>query len=148
MMLQGITFPALANGSATTWQTGPIDPDNVNLPLRLRLWGDVPKNEQPACFLVTHREFDEYKHLGTLRIRLEFLIYIYIDSSQFSAILDLDNILQAVRQPFITPDNFSNGQQTLGGLVEWIRLEGRVFKDPGDLDKQALMIVPLICELP
>jgi len=34
-------------------------------------------------------------------------------------------------------------RQTLGGLVYHCRIEGRIVKDPGDLDGQGLAIVPL-----
>jgi hypothetical protein len=29
-----------------------------------------------------------------------------------------------------------------------VRIEGKVFKDPGDIDNQAMLIVPLVVEMP
>jgi len=147
-ILQPITFPALANGGATTWVTGPTDPNNSLLPRKLRLFSDVPKDQQPACFMAMHREFPDYRNLGVFRSRLEYLVYVYIDASESSAAEDLDNILEAILKPFLTPDNFSSGQLTLNGLVYWARVEGRILKDPGDIDKQALLLVPIIVEMP
>ena len=34
-------------------------------------------------------------------------------------------------------------RQTLGGLVSHCRIEGRIVKDPGDLDGQGLALVPV-----
>ena len=147
-LLQAVTFPALANGGATTWVTGPIDPTNTTLPRKLRLFSDVPKDQQPACFMTMHREMDEYRNLGVLRSRLEYLVYIYVDASVYSAAEDLDNIFEQILKIFITPDNFSSGQFTINGMVYWARIEGRVLKDPGDIDKQALLMFSIIVEMP
>lgn len=37
----------------------------------------------------------------------------------------------------------SPGLQTLGGLVQWCRIEGTVLKFPGDTEHQALVCVPV-----
>lgn len=147
-LLDAITFPALANGGATTWVIKTADPSNPSLPAKLRLFSDVPPDQQPAIFLVTHREFDEYRNLGVMRTRLELLLYIYIRADQFSAAQDLDNILEQILKIFLQADNFSTNQNTLGGLVYWARVEGRILKDPGDIDKQAMLLVPIMVEMP
>ena len=36
----------------------------------------------------------------------------------------------------------------VAGLVYWCRIEGKTFKDPGDLDNQTMMIVRLKVEMP
>jgi len=36
-----------------------------------------------------------------------------------------------------------NNRQTLGGMVSHCRIDGQVMKDPGDLDGDALLWVPL-----
>ena len=55
-------------------------------------------------------------------------------------------ILDAIQAlfPADDPDNV----QTLGGLVHYARISGKVFKDPGDLDGQALIIVPISILVP
>ncbi len=50
-------------------------------------------------------------------------------------------ILDAI-EAALSPDD-ANGCCTLGGLVQHCWIEGEVFKDPGDLDGQALLIVPI-----
>ena len=61
---------------------------------------------------------------------------------------DLIEMLEAFEAAFIKPDNFSTNCNTLGGLVYWVRIEGKIFKDPGDIDSQTLLIVPLVVEMP
>lgn len=137
-VIQSMTFSTAINGSIT-WNTV----SNV-----LRLWGDVSPDQQPAAFLVTHKELDEYRGLGLVRRRLELGIWCYSRSDSFPGSIQLDTMMEAFEAAFNTIDNFSTGCNTLGGLVYWCRIEGRVFKDPGDLDKQTLLIVPLIVEMP
>lgn len=115
---------------------------------RLRLWGDVAADQQPAAFLVTHREMDEYRGLGLYRRRLELGIWCYSRSDSSPGAPQLDTMMEAFEAAFNTVDDPSRGSNTLGGLVYWCRIEGRTFKDPGDLDNQTLLIVPLIVEMP
>lgn len=137
-VIQSMTFSTAINGSIT-WNTV----SNV-----LRLWGDVSPDQQPAAFLVTHKELDEYRGLGLVRRRLELGIWCYSRSDSFPGSIQLDTMMEAFESAFNVVDDFSTGCNTLGGLVYWCRIEGRVFKDPGDLDKQTLLIVPLIVEMP
>ena len=144
--ISAMTFSAPING-VTTWKS--------TVSNRLRLWADVAVDQQPAAFLVTHREMDEYRGLGLLRRRLELGVWCYSQSGQPGADQpgaqpDLDVMMEAFEQQFgaNAADNFSTNQLTLGGLVYWCRIEGRVFKDPGDLDGQTLMIVPIVVEMP
>lgn len=137
-IVQDMSFPTLING-ATTWNT---------VSDRLRLWGDVSPDQQPAAFLVTHREMDEYRGLGLYRRRLELGVWCYSRSDRSPGAPDLDTMMQAFETAFNVPDNPSTGCNTLGGLVYWCRIEGRTFKDPGDLDNQTLLIVPIVVEMP
>lgn len=128
----------------TTWQNTP------SLQQRLALWTEVPAEQQPAVYLVTHKETDEYRGLGLLRRRLELGAWCYIrtdDQTTIGATL-LDTIMEAFEAQFCVQDNSSTGQLTLGGLVYWCRIEGRVLKIPGDIDNQALMVVPIVVEMP
>ena len=137
-VIQGMSFASPING-ASTWKT-------VNN--RLRLFSDVASDQQPAAFLVTHREVDEYRGLGLLRRRLELGVWCYSRSDSDPGQPQLDTMMQSFEAAFIKPDNFSTNMNTLGGLVYWVRIEGKVFKDPGDIDSQTMLIVPLIVEMP
>lgn len=146
-IISTMTFSSTING-ATTWRTGPADPTNPSVQAKLRLWADVSADTQPAAFLVTHRETDEYRGLGLLRRRLELGVWCYSRTDSSPGATQLDTMMQAFEAAFIKPDDFSTNCNTLGGLVYWIRIEGKVFKDPGDIDAQAFMIVPLVVEMP
>ncbi len=137
-VINGMTFASAING-ASTWNT---------VSNRLRLWADVSSDQQPAAFLVTHRESDEYRNLGLLRRRLELGIWCYSRSDSTPGGPQLDTMMEAFEAAFNVPDDFSTNSNTLGGLVYWCRIEGKVFKDPGDIDSQTLLIVPLIVEMP
>jgi hypothetical protein len=115
---------------------------------RLALWGDVSPDQQPYAAIVTHREIDEYRGLGLLRRRLELGIWCYSRSDSSPGGPDLDTMMEAFEAAFNVVDNPSTGCNTLGGLVYWCRIEGRVFKDPGDLDNQTMLIVPIVIEMP
>jgi len=137
--IQGMSFSSPINGSST-W---------VTASRRLRLWGDVPSDQQPAAFLVEHREVDEWTHLGTVRRKLDGLaLWAYARTDDPMAIggTYINMMLESLETAF-APDAM-NGQCTLGGLVYWIRQEGRIFKDPGDIDNQAMLICPLVVEVP
>ena len=140
LRIQNMSFTTAING-ASTWVTT----NNV-----LTLWGDVPANAQPAAFLVTHRESDEYRNLGLVRRRLELGVWCYSRSDASAGQTDLDIMLAACEAQFglAAADHNSRNSLTLGGLVYFCRLEGKVMKDPGDIDKQAMMIVPLVVEIP
>lgn len=146
-VIQNMAFSAPINGK-TTWATGPGDAVTPTVPAKLRLWADVPPDQQPAVFLVTHKETDEYRNLGLLRRRLELGIWCYTRSDNSPGGAQLDLLMQAFEAAFIKPDDYSTNSNTLGGLVYWCRIEGKVFKDPGDLDSQTLLIVPLVVEMP
>lgn len=139
-IIQGMTFATPINGS-TTWKT---------VSNRLRLWGDVNSDQQPAAFLVTHQEMDEYRGLGLLRRRLNLGVWCYCRANGGQGAPLLDTMMESFEQSFITNgiDNPGENLNTLGGLVYWCRIEGRVFKDPGDIDNQTMLIVPLIVEMP
>lgn len=52
-------------------------------------------------------------------------------------------ILDAIEAVLAPPPFAVDERQMLGGLVHHCFIDGKVFKDPGDLDGQALMIVPI-----
>jgi hypothetical protein len=136
--VQGMTFATPVNG-ALTWRT---------VSNRLRLWGDVSPDQQPAAFLVTHREADEYRGLGLYRRRLDLGVWCYTRSDNSPGANDLDTIMESFEAAFNVPDDMTTGNNTLGGLVYFCRIEGKTFKDPGDIDSQTLLIVPLCVEMP
>ena len=55
-------------------------------------------------------------------------------------------LMDSVERAF-APDDPTGGF-TLGGLVYHAHIDGQVFKDPGDLDGQAMVVVPIKLLLP
>ena len=58
----------------------------------------------------------------------------------------LNIMLEAVEQA-LQPDNFGYGSPglfTLGGLVQWCRIEGNILRFPGDSDNQAMIAIPVL----
>jgi hypothetical protein len=138
-LVQGMTFASPINGQSA-W---------VTTSRRLKLWGSVNPAEQPAAFVVAHNEMDEYRGLGLLRIRLHYSVWCYSRTDDQSTVGDVDlNTMLASFETLFPVTQDSTGSNTLGGLVYWSRIEGRVFKDPGDIDGQTLLIVPIVIEMP
>lgn len=143
-LVQGMTFTTPINGASTWRTTGP----------RLRLWGDVPSSEQPACFITKHRERVQYSGvpspIGLERRILRLSIYCYSRTDDPSTVGsdDLDIMLEAFDLAF-TPDRVGTMLLTLGnGLSYNSRIDGEIFCDPGDIDNQAMLILPFLVEMP
>jgi hypothetical protein len=137
-LITSMTFATPINGK-TSWAT---------IENRLRLWGAVPPDQQPYAALVTHREMDEYRGLGLLRRKLDLTVWCYARTDTMPGQPMLDTMMESFEAVFNVADNPSDNCNTLGGLVYWCRIEGRVFKDPGDIDSQALLILPISVEMP
>ncbi len=137
-IIRGMTFSPPVMG-VTTWNT---------VTNRLNLFSDIPADQQPYACLVTHSEEDEYRGLGLYRRRLDLGVWCHTRSDSAPGAPDLDTIMESFEAAFNVVDNPSTGCNTLGGLVYWCRIEGKTFKDPGDLDNQTMMIVRLKVEMP
>jgi hypothetical protein len=130
--------------SAYDWATGPSR--------RLKLWSDVPMANRPACFIF-EGGFETYSWSeGAIAKRvLEARVFIYLnakDPTVIGASL-LNDVMDALDSAFeISGQDMLIGRKTLGGLVYHCRIDGRPMKDPGDLDGDALLIVPVKLILP
>jgi hypothetical protein len=111
---------------------------------KLKLWGDVPVEEQPALFMTEHSE--EYADTG---INLPpkrgwgimFWMYVPVPNDEQSPGSILLNNLMDSLEAVIVP---KPGVQplTFGGQVYRAWPIGPVHKEAGDLDGQAIAIVP------
>jgi hypothetical protein len=105
-----------------------------------RNMSDVAK---PAMFMIEDDE--DYSYNGTLqKVTLKADAWIYTASGldpNATPSTELDTILDALDAALKPPGN--EPFFTLGGLVYYARIEGRVFKDPGDLTGLGLAIVPI-----
>jgi sirohydrochlorin ferrochelatase len=139
--LQGMTFAAPINGK-TTW-VGTVG-------RRIKLWGNVPPDRRPAAFLVERGERDERRHLGTPPLRTltpRLVAYTSVkDQTQIGG-THLNLILESL-EAALTPDNWGRGTLTLAGESYFVRIEGEIFKDAGDLDGDAMLVVPIAIQMP
>jgi hypothetical protein len=107
---------------------------------RFKHWSDV--TEQPALFLRDTDEQIEYINTVMQRQIIKAEIWIYSNAGQDPDAVPgtaLNNLLDAVQCAF-APDQPGTGMFTLGGLVNWCRLAGKIEKEPGDIGGQAIAV--------
>ena len=133
--LRGVQFSSQISG---TLQWRLID-------RRLRLYGEVDKSSQPCCFQVEHEEVYEQPGIGNPpRRTLTVSLFCYAQAPVGGTVGgSLLNYMMEGIESALAPDSPATGLCTLGGQVYQCVIEGRVFKDPGDLDEQAMLIVPI-----
>jgi hypothetical protein len=130
--------------AAYPWKLGPAR--------RLRLWSDVPSVNRPACFLFEGGEERHSWSASAIPKRvLEIRLFIYLnakDQNVNGASL-INDVLDALERAFtLSSSDLCTGRNTLDGLVHHCRIDGKILKDPGDLDGDALVIVPIEVVLP
>lgn len=133
--LQAATFIPIGPTDAITW---------VETGRRLKLWGDIDPSQQPAMFLTDHDE--DYKQPGRGQPPRRFLparVWCYARCDGGLVGSTIINTMLTTVENALTPDDKTANVQSLGGLVYTAWIEGTVIKDPGDLDDQALLIVPI-----
>ncbi len=145
-MASDVVFTSPINGFST-WAQAPSR--------RLKLFNAIDASKQPACFLVQHRE--DYQQTGTGRLIRRYLdmgfwCYAPTGDSESGTIGDdwLDIMESGFEAQFV-PDNPQTNEVTLGGLVTWCRIlrqDGLFIRDPGDIDGQALLVLPVRILLP
>ncbi len=124
---------------AYPWKLGPSR--------RLKLWNDVPASSRPACFLFEGGQ-DTYSWTeGAVPKRvIDIKLFVYLNAKDPSITggLLLNTVMDALDSAFaIKGTDALTGRNTLGGTVYSCRIEGKVLKDPGDIDGDALLIAPL-----
>jgi hypothetical protein len=119
---------------------------------RLVLWTKVDTNQRPAIYQFEGDPEDwKWTNKAIPIITISVRLFIYTDAKDENVIgaTQLNNILDALKAAFTpTGRDLAQGKFTLGGLVESCRIKGKVFKDPGDIDGDGLLIVPIEIELP
>ena len=131
-------------GAAYGWAAAPSR--------RLKLWSDVPPAMRPACFLFEGGS-ETYDNAagGSPKRSLAVKLFIYVDAhdparfgaAQLNAIMDA---LDAALAP--AGADAALGRTTLAGTAYRCSIEGRPMKDPGDLDGDGLLVVPVTIVLP
>ena len=143
LMLQ-VEFETPVNGK-TTW---------AMVSRRLKMFNQIDPTMQPACFVVQHREFYENRGMGTPPVRiLNVGLWAFAPTSDPDVVGDdlIDTMFDAIEVVLNKPDDIMQNELTLGGLCTYCNIDRRdnlLIRDPGDIDGQALLIVPLRIMLP
>jgi len=138
-----LSLPATANAVSASLLTG-----FQTFSRRLKHWSEV--SAQPALFLRGVEEELDYPNIILQRQTIRAEIFIYSNAGEdpdLAPEIGLNNLLDAVQAVF-TPDDVMRGRFTLGGLVEWCRMSGRIDKEPGDLGGQAIAIAEVEITVP
>lgn len=136
-----LSEPAAANALQTPLTTGFLTTGR-----RVKFSRDVP---QPALFLRDGDEEIEYQGLMEV-LTLKAEVWICSNAGEdpdVAPIVLINNCLDAVRDA-LAPDDPARQRFTLGGLVHWCRVVGKVEKDPGDLDGQAIAVADIEITVP
>lgn len=137
-----LSLPATANALQVPLVTG-----FQTFSRRFRHWSDVAA--QPALFLRDADEQLEYFNGSNQRQTIKAEIWIYSNAGMNPDAVPatgLNNLLDAVQSVF-TPDG-PMGMFTLGGLVSWCRLAGKIEKEPGDIGGQAIAVADVEITVP
>lgn len=135
--------------AAFAWQ------NSQALARRLKLWGDVPQENRPALYQFEGLEESYVYGAAPMPKRtLEARLFIYTNAQDMSALASplLNTVIKAVETAlapdFADPKSQGGMFQTLGGLVHSCRIEGKVFRDPGDIDGDGLARIPVMIVVP
>lgn len=109
---------------------------------RLKLWTTVAA--QPALFLRnTGEEWIRGPSRMPAKLEMEFEVWLYSNAGadpDVAPSIGLNDLIAAVAGAL---DPFPLATQTLGGAVQHCWIEGRVDMHPGDLDGQAIAVIPV-----
>lgn len=130
--------------NAYAWKTGPAR--------RLKLWSDVPAISRPACFVFEGgQETYSWSESAKPKRAIDVKLFVYLnakDPTIVGAAL-INDVMDALDDAFsLSGADLAMGRNTLGGAVHHCRIDGKTLKDPGDLDGDALLIVPVKLILP
>jgi len=118
---------------------------------RLKLWGDTPA--QPAFYQAEHGEsLTQTSNLPYKRIfKVNWVVYQNTGlNPDVSPTVENNNILDALEN-VLAPKPLDRGypqRNTLGGLVYHCFIDGPILKVPGDIDDQAMMVIPITMLVP
>jgi hypothetical protein len=104
-------------------------------------------------FLVQHREGRIAAGAGNLMRRyLDLGLWCYAPTGDESIVGDdLLDLMESALEDVLVPDDPQRNELTLGGLVYWTRIvreDNMLIRDPGDIDSQALLVLPVRVLIP
>lgn len=111
----------------------------------LKHWSDVRPPMQPAMFMTQVSEEAVTQTRQKTRWFMDVKVYVYTHQATQSGDIpaqSLNTMLDAITAA-LQPDSVVQEVQTLGGLVEYARIEGGIETDEGFLGDQAVAIIPI-----
>lgn len=118
-------------------------PAFVTTSRRLRHWGDVPSEEQPALFQAQVRETASVDTRYPTKWALRVDLYLYTKADMDRSPSEIMNPLVDAVVQCLQHDHPVDGRCTLGGLVHHARVNGTIETDEGTLGDQAVSIIPV-----
>lgn len=148
MIDEELIFYTLAERMADVRWGDPSEPKQFKtMSRRVVLFNDCPA--QPACYQAEHGDTVAQVADMPYRTILEAKWIVYQNVAQDPKALGaVENnlIIQgcyAALAPKPNDPGFHNRRNTLGGLVHHCFISGTLFKDPGDIDGQGMMVIPI-----
>lgn len=139
-LVSGITWTSIATNAPQQF---------ITTSRRVKLFSDVIAQQQPSLFQAEHDEqlgqVTNLPYKNTMGANWIIFQNVCADPNQQGAIennLILDQVMAALA-PVPSDPGFRDKRNTLGGLVHHCYVSGRLFKDPGDIDGQGMMVVPI-----
>lgn len=134
------SFPPPSTGTAiTAFKT--IEKD-------ARIWSDVEAFEQPYCGIYCPDDrVSDPQAFGLTKWERVYTILVYFRTDavplgdDWSVQDIIDNLLDALDSSFARPR--PGEPNTLGGLVQDCMLDGTIYVDPGTLDQQCVISLPV-----
>jgi hypothetical protein len=132
---QGVSWVDPVSGNVVTWAT---------TARRIKTPDQIGVDDQPALLQAEANEsFSQITKMPSKRtLSAAWVIYLRAYDAPAPTGPLLNAVMDAVEGAF-APDDLSGEACTLGGLVTHCWIDGTVFKDPGDLDQQAMLVVPI-----
>lgn len=128
----------LANGAGVQFTAGVLKSGRRVIPAS-------QARSQPAMFLRSVEERLEYVNTVLQEQRISAQVWFYANLGQNPDAVPeiaLNNLLDQL-QAAMAPDDPSSARYTIGGLVYWCRMNGRVIKDGGDAAGQAMAMAEI-----
>lgn len=116
---------------------------------KIALFADVPTSQWPWCGQAEHSIQEGQVTNMPYKTILEANWIVYQNTASTPKVpgaIENNLILKGIRKvlaPRPADIGFPDNRNTLGGLVYHCFISGRVFKDPGDIDGQGMMVVPI-----
>lgn len=111
---------------------------------RLKHWSDVPSAEQPALFQSQGNQtpLPPPAPGGPRAWHLDFTLRVYVNTSEA---IDPTSVLNPILDDLtaLFDANAIGAPQTLGGLVQWARIEGTIETFEGTLGDQEVALIPI-----